>query len=544
MVTPATIAVFDALPRSKVRYLSVDENVLITAACVAFAKALDSNPLLEYVSLKNCDISLEGCGAIVDALPRCPNLQFLLLDSNCIFEKGVDRLARKIEASSLVGLSISDNHVWSDGTTGFLKALPPTTTLTSLDLSYNMVDLEVLSQTLKRCPQLQHLSISGCKIKERQLPTFLEELSQCSLTTFVMEGIDTHDVPVIWPRPLDTVFADRGRFDILHRTLQASQTLTDLRFGFLDLDQINLIGTWYQQNQLTRPLDVSLSDFGRTKVTWVVQFPDFVLRAPSPVFHWAHRIGGTGAQCLGQLFKRSLFGDDGLESLDIHGIGVTDGNLTGIAGSFQGSPVTLRMLDLSGNDFGDKSVETILPFFEASAVDELRLVQTQMTDFGFQLFFRSFSQKSSGKFPRVLSFSFGSQDTSETALHPFFNPFAQLISSNCPLEELTVKGLVTPVDLATLLQGLDRNSTLRKLVIETKAPEKQRGEAPVDSAVQGPAHDLIVNLHRTLTDPNSICVLNTFVYPPLMPILTVNESIMALWHELEDVLQANRNKQF
>jgi hypothetical protein len=229
--------------------------------------------------------------------------------------------------------------------------------------------------------------------------------------------------------------------------------------------------------------------------------------------------------------------------LDIHTIGVTDTGLTGIIGGFQEGEVRLRRLDLSNNDFGDMSVDTITPFFETSSVDELVLVSTKMTEFGFQRFFRWFSRENIGKFPRVLAFSFGSQDTNEAALHQFFNQLAQLIASNCPLQELTVKGLVTVVDLTSLLQNIDQNSTLRKLVIEPREQEKQRGETAIDSAIQGTFHEMLANLQRALTDPGSVCVLNTFDYPMINTICAMNEPIMNLWQEIDSILQANRSKE-
>jgi hypothetical protein len=163
-----------------------------------------------------------------------------------------------------------------------------------------------------------------------------------------------------------------------------------------------------------------------------------------------------------------------------------------------------------------------------------------MTEFGFQRFFRFFARDRPNRFPRILRFSFGTQDANETAPHQFFNDLATLVGDNSPLEELTVTGSVTAVDLTNLISGLARNSNLRKIVIPSEIPEKYKvPDPPIDGAIQGVFHQVVVQLHRALTDEGTACRLEAFVYPVLTSVFLITDEIRRLWAEVEAQLAEN-----
>jgi hypothetical protein len=85
---PSTILIFQAFPLSSVRNFSADGNLLTGDACHAFAKCLEQNPRLEFVSLRRCDLPADGCLPIAASLPSCTNLRFLWLDHNSVFDRG------------------------------------------------------------------------------------------------------------------------------------------------------------------------------------------------------------------------------------------------------------------------------------------------------------------------------------------------------------------------------------------------------------------------------------------------------------------------
>jgi hypothetical protein len=539
MTVATSISIFQAIPGSRLAYLSMDGNVLTADACRAFGKTLTDDPPLEYASLKRCEMPSDGAGFIAEALPRTTHLRFLFLDSNCIFDRGLDRLSRKIDQSSLVGLSIQDNQIWEQGTSALLNAITSESCrLCALDLSYNMVNLALLSACLKKTPRITQLAISGCKVHEGQfLHPFLEDLGKTELAMLIVEGLNFKELPISWPKVSDTIWANRQYFELLGRALRASQRLCDLRFGFLDLDQLNSLAA------LGREMTITISDFGRTGATWVAHFPDFSVEAPTTTLQWATRIGPNGAPHFGALFRSGSCDGRPLDSINIQGISVTDSILQHLLESFGGAPVNLRLFDLSNNEFGDMSVETLTPLFETSTVDELLLARTKMTEFGFQRFFRFFARDHPDRFPRVIRFSFGTQDTQEAATHQFFNDLGSLVSENCPLEELTVAGSVTAVDLTVLIGGLAKNSNLRKIVIQSEVPEKYKvPDPPIDAAVLGVFSHFVRILHAALTEPNALCRLDTFVYPVLTAVFLVGDEMQRMWVEIEAQLKSNRNE--
>lgn len=531
----ATIILIQALAQSKIRYLSLNRNVITNEVCDEIAKALSNNPPLEYLSLSSCYISADGCCSIAKALPQAKQLKTLILNSNCIFDKGCQEIANNISNTNIQEISVAENQIWFIDV--LLKSIMGNQNITALDLSYNIVDLSLLVQCVKETPNLKSLAISGCKVNEGQVLLFLEELGRTQLSTLIIDGLNYNQLPIAWPHNQDVLWANRPYFESLIRAIRTSQTLDDLRFGFLDIKQINSIFDLYNENKLIRPIIISISDFGRTENNWVINFPDFVIEAPLSTLKWTSRILPDEAHFFSTIFQKSVFEGNPLDGLDISGTSITDDILQKIIGNFH--ETNLRLLDLSNNDFGDMSVETITPFFDHSSVEQLFLTQTNLTEFGFQRFFRYFVRHRPNDIPKVLKFSFTTTDTNEMETHQFINDLATLIETDSRLEELEIHGFVTTQDVTPLFSALVTNSHLKSLSIPDIPEKYQTTDYQIDPNVQESYVKMVDALNTSLFDESSVCTLSHLNYPLLTQIFLYDEQILAKWGQIETKMAEN-----
>ena len=541
MQVRTTMKIIESLPRSHIAYLSLDQNVITVEVCEALAKAFEADPPLEYLSMRNCDLPADGCVAIAQALPKATRLKTLVLDANCIFDKGCEAIAKCIAETNIQQLSIANNQIWMPGTSALLKALTGNKNIVALDLSYNIIDLTVLIQYMRSTPNLKCLSISGCKVNESLVLIFLEELGRTQLTTFIIEGLNYNQLPISWPHSPDTLWTNRTNFEALIRALRSAQSLTDLRFGFLDIKQIKSFVNLYQTNQMSREISISISDFGRTGNNWVATFPNFKLEAPLSTLKWGARIYTDEAQFFGTMFTAATFDGKPLDSLDISNTSMTDDILKKLLEGFDN--IQLKLLDLSNNDFGDVSAETITPFFNHSQVESLILTKTNLTEFGFQRFFRFFVKYHPDKVPKVLKFSFNTQDNSETATHQFFTDLSSLIGADSPLEELEIRGNVTTNDLMPIFKELINNSHLKTISIPEVPQKYQASDPKIEPEIQENFNNLVRELYNSVTDSSSKCVLSKLTYPLLTTVFLFSDEILSIWGELETKFEQNKLEQ-
>lgn len=549
----SSIIIINALPASKVKYLSLNRNVITNKVCDAIAEALSQNPPLEYLSLSSCDISADGCCTISRSLPMAKQLKTFIINSNCIFDKGCEEIAENIRNTNICELSVSDNQIWLGGTSALLKALTAFPCITALDLSFNIIDLALLAQCIKETPNLKQLSISGCKVNESQVILFLEEIVRTQLSTFIIEGLNFNQLPISWPHSQDVLWSnsEKNYFEAILKSIRNSPNLVDIRFGFLDIKQIFSLYNLYQTNIITRPITISISDFGWTGNNWVLSFPDFALDAPLPIFKWGSRILPDDAHFFSTLFKSSTFHGEPLHTLDISNTNIIDDSLRKLLDGFE--DVHLRLFDLSKNDITDLSVETITPFFEHSTVEQLFLNDTHLTEFGFQRFFRYFVKNHQSEIPKVLKFSFSMPDSngnsnsnenendseSELHFHQFFSDLAELIQIDAPIEEIEITGNVTPKDMAPIFANLDQNSHLKKIVIPMVPEKYKSSDFSIEDETQDCYNEMVEALHSALTKENSKCVLQQLVYPLLTTVFLFSDNILAKWGEIESKITDN-----
>ena len=534
--------IFAALPKSKVEHLIMDDNVLTLQACRVLGSALNENPPLVYLSLRNCTINYKGCNAIAEALPRARNCRVLILDSNCIFMDGMKVLSEALSTSTITALSVADNQIWEEGTTLLLSK--GVSHLTSLDLSYNAVNLIELSNCLKENTNLKHVSITGCKVNVvDQLALFLEDLAKSQLETFIVEGLNEKQLPISWPHATEYVWSNRGpgshqHFDAILRTLKFSKTLSDLRLGFLDLDQIHSLVKGCENFQITRQISVTLSDFGRTGATWIIRFPEFSLEAPTTTFEWAAPITSTVAQLIGPTFKSSICGDKMLDSLTLRNTGLTDELVQNLFAGFRDMEPRFVKVDLTGNELTDAMVDRISPFLPHMYIEELILEDTKMTEHGFRRFFSLFTGAHPDKVPKAVSFSFEQPEGSESITHDFFDEIAMLIGRNSALERLKIRGPASPQDVIKLTDVLSGSSHMRTLIIETPTAPKKEEEVKDSEVIT----HLVESLGAALTAADTTCRLSTFVFPPIMDVFSIGGHILDVWGQIEEKLEENKTK--
>lgn len=550
MDVKTSAAIVRAIPDSKVKELILDGNVLTVDVCKVIGEVLAKNPSLEKLSVKRCDIPADGCIVLAMGLPKASNLRVLLLDENCIFDRGAQALAGYVPSSALVALSVADNQIWSAGTSVLLRANIGNTKLVSLNLAYNIVDIVLVVQFLKQVSSVKEVSITGCKVNEANLEFFFEEVRKTRLEMLAIESLNYSVLPVSWPKVADTIWSNQTFFTSFLRVLQTSETLSTVRLGFMELTQIHAIAEMYKRNEITRPLLLGFSDFGRTSDRWVISFPEFSIMAPTSLFKWAAENIGAGSLLFAEFFKASKYESEEedvsesqpLTSISLSGIKMNDTEVTNIFSSLIEADITeFDEIDLSRNPFGDAAIENIITLFKKANIGTFDISQTSVTEVGVDQFLKSFTGKASKNAPSVFKFSLKTTNDGDTEFHELFNALASMIKSDSPLEELVIEGPVTAVDLTSIFEMLPKNTHLRSLVVSCQIPEKYKGESPqIDEEVQATYDRMVFALHEALTSDGSKCVLSEFVFPLLTSVFLFSDEILNIWHDVESGLAANR----
>ena len=530
MCVESTCKLFDALPDSRIKYLSMDRNVLTLEACKAFADATNKGNLeLEFVSFRECDIPADGCLEIAGALKNTESLRILCLDSNCIFDKGAIEIAKHLNETKLEEISLSDNHIWKGGTNELIREFEKSDRLKALDISYNIVDLELLGDALL-LSRLKALSISGCKVLPNQVLPFINNLVNTSLETLIIEGLNTKSIlPVSWPHVKDELCENPGYLDKLIDAMKKSKCLKDLRVGFLSIESMNKIKRFVNKN-----MTITMNDFGRNGDTWVLNLPEFSLDSPSSTFKWCEHIQRNEALFLIDIFNNSNFEGNELDSFDISKSLTDDYVLQTILTNFVGKK--FKLLDFSDNPITDCMIHQLICFLNKSFVEEFRIKNTKITENGFKSLFLGINNL----LPK-LEFSFTSYDYNERTKHLFINPLAELIGKNNKIEELTINGPITAMDLKTIFEKIRFNSHLKKINIEMEIPSRYKVPEPmIDESLQEDYNQMVDTLSHVLNDKDSKCVLQYFSFPLLTKVFLHSNFILNLWGDIEMKMESKK----
>ncbi|EAX95493.1 hypothetical protein TVAG_222900 [Trichomonas vaginalis G3] len=539
----ASCTLFQSLAKSKIKELTLDKNLMTAKCCEELSKALTSNLNIEYLSMEGCDILADSMVTLVKAFPTAKNLKVVRFDNNSMFDRGAIALAEAIKETNITSLSVADNQIWKDGILALLQAITDRGIIEELDVSYNILELQALSQCIERISTLTALNISGCKVDETLIELFFQSIQRSKLQTIIINGLNTNKLPIAWPHVQDTVWNSINFKDLIE-AIRNTETLTDVRIGFLESYQLGtLIDTLEHQpsnGQFSKKLTLSMYDFGRTGNCWVATIPYFELQAPCDVFKWASKLGlNVAVRDMPRFIKASKFDGAPVTKVDFSGCNIDNDSLkTLLDGLHQAG---IEELDLSGNPFDDNAVEAIISFLGDSPLFSLKIEKSNLSDFGLSKLF-SFLRSQDGQCnPINISLSFNGDTNDELATHSCFNELAEVVAQESKLETITMTGPITSIDAGKVIVSLKNNERITSLKLLGTIPDKYKGPSvpPVDYRVMDGYIQMAKNLHIVLTNPGSHCRLHNFEFPLFAQNFLYNDQVLEFWSEVESKLDEN-----
>ena len=543
LTVAAASTLFKAVGESPLIEFYADDLVLKPESLALLANSINFSSPLEILSLVGCDISSEGFEALIRCLSEAKNLKHLRIDSNSIYETGVRLLGDCLENSSLTTIEIADNMIWIGGMTSFLEKVMVYPYLTGLDISYNAVDLSYLAKVLVANQNITHLAISGCKVNESSVLPFLESISKTRLHTLIFDGFNYQVLPTSWPQVQDTIFSKRLHFEAFTQAIINSETLVDIRIGYLELEQINSLEQNLTNDKISKNIKLSLNDFGRNKDCWVLNFPAFSVDAPSDVMEWGGKIDESNAEYMGLLMRHALFNDNLLSKMDLSAMLLTNGVLEKILLSLEG--MSLQKLDIADNKLTDEAVTALTNHLQTASITEIMMTKNKFTDIAADVLFH-FLANNSYRSPNILEFQFNINESNELREHQCIEDLAQFLQSNPSLKTFKLIGNVSPLDVIKIVRSLSSNSTLTELVIDSSYMEAYKNPDPFSNPEKQEVFDrlteiyvnLAKELHSVLTTTS--CVLQNFTFELLTEVYIYRGDIIPIWNECEKKLKENR----
>jgi uncharacterized protein YjbI with pentapeptide repeats len=483
--------------------------------------------VLERLSICDCNLAADAFGIIGVRLASFMSLRQLSLDDNFLLNRGAMCIADNLPAAPLIRLSIARNRIWLAGTSALLQA---GRSLRGLDLSGNAVDLRVVAEIICESSRLSELSVSDCRVNQQDIPFFLEKVAASKLRVLGMEGFDFRSVGAPWNKLRDVTWDDPQCFEALLSCLVHSQSLRDVRLGFLgSVELFELTKTLVNQpGQMT----ISLSDFGRSDTNWVLRFPVLSVESPLPTMKWTSGLREPGATAVRHLLLNASCDGARLSGLDLSGANISDEDLIIFLKAFARLPVRLQLLDLSGNPL--RSVCALQRFFQASSARHIVITGTRLTSNDFEDLFETLMKR--GIALERLCFSFLTDAVDETSERPFSEPLSTLLRTS-GLMELEMSGFVTAPDLWVITGQLVSNRTLRSIVVTQQGVERGR-DNKMSIQVARKWRELVVQV-RYIADS---CVLQRLIHPTLIAFLAQDDEAMKMWVEIEKVFSQNRTK--
>ena len=541
----ASVILFDALGKSKVNSLTLDRNLMTLECCKHLAAAITENENLQYLSLQSCDILAHPMSILSQAIAKTTNLHVLRLDNNSIFDCGARALAVALRTANITSLSVSDNQIWNEGMTELLQGLAETRKIVELDVSYNILPLtEMVKHMVNSFPNLKALNISGCKVDEKLVQLFLDNVPKTQLVSLMINGLSYNMLPITWPHVKDEVWSNRVYFQLLMKAIKHSPSLTDVRVGFLESEQLGRLITFIEdelhQGQFEKSLQLSLIDFGRTGNCWVATFPYFELQSPCDIFKWASTLSNANAaKDITTFVRASKFDGVSVTKVDFRGCSITNEILSQLLSGLQHSGI--EEMNLSDNLFNDDAIDTICQFLAESPVHILKIENSNITDVGLAKLFHFFASNDGACNPNILSVSYQTDKTSETDTHLAFQELVDVLGRDSRLQNLTITGDITSYDAATILRALNNNETLQSLKLLGKIPEKYNHPQPdIDPNIAINFERMARTLHNVLTNPDSKCRLSEFEFPLFSQNFLYNDQVLQFWSEVESKLDENK----
>lgn len=536
----ASKVIFEAIGNSNLIEFYVDGNILPQEACEILAKSLQKNPPLEVLSLNGCNIASEGGVAIAQSLPSLTHLIHFRIESNNLFDPGACAIAKSIRNSTFQYLSVADNEIWLEGTNAIINEIACVPRVKSLDISYNTVDLEVVTAYIAKNQQFEELAISGCKIRIHQLPPFLDKIVNSNLKILIMDGFDQNILPVSWPKIHDKIFTQPDYFEQLCNIIQISQSLVDVRIGYLDPGQIMSMASAF--STLDRDVTLSIQDFGRTGNCWVAKFPNFELLSPTDMLKWNEAVTSPeAARNFGPLFAATKYKNFTLKSMDISAVSLNDQCASKMLMGMRN--LNIDILDLSSNNFGDDIVEQLIQMCSSCKVRDMRLEKTRLSEIGLTNFLSFFADVKPECCPKELSFSVVSEDKNPFSVHGVFQILSQVLIQGVEIESLCLDGAITPRDVKIFVDELMRKPVIHELSIETDMTQDYSSpDPPIDQEILLQFKDACKSIHKLICKTEG-CKMRDFKYPLLTEIFIYHDhEMMEMWQEIDAKVEQNLSK--
>lgn len=582
--------IFNAIGDSSLYELYADNNIISIDNCESLSNSLSKDPPLELLSLVGCQINSDGFMQLFSGLPKSTHIHHLRFDSNSMFESGAIAFADIIPNLNLQSLGISDNEIWREGTTAIIQSCMSHDTLFSLDIGYNIVDFNELSNYLHKSQTLQYLSVSGSKIYEEQLNNFLNTIGQESrISRLLIEGINFHHMPISWGSAPENIFSNQSHIEALISMINNNAKLEDLRIGFLDLDQLHLLyeSNNRAQNEGQNPWNfvLSLHNFGKTRNTWLITFPDFTIESPTRQFEWKSKIVAnsnlntpssninasasattlpstnpfpsitSSASCSGTLFTLSntismlsfiinntRSNGERLEIIDLNGTKMNDDCFCKLFAELH--PLYYQEFDLSNTDIRNSSIEAMVEFLrkDGSYIERLIMKNTKASASAFQILLQ-FLNEMPEKSPKVLTFRFESaKPREELSVVDFSFEMGKLLGVDPPIEELRMGGQITGKDAMNIISNLKTNHHLKHLEMQSDLFDRYHSADPdIDDNVLIIFNDFVESFMNSLIDEDTQCILEEFTFPLLTELFLGYLNNIKLWPTVVKQLEANYN---
>lgn len=529
--------IFSAIGESQLLEFYADDNIFQEEPCKYLSYSLKKNPPLELLSLNGCDIPDVGVIEIASSLASNNHLKHLRLESNSMFDTGAQKLGEVLPNTSLVSLSVADNQIWNEGTTSIILNIS-NSHLESLDLSYNIVELDLLAKELEK-RRITSLGISGCKVNDHQLVNFLQRIPNFGLKTLIMDGFNFQMLPISWPRVEDTLWSNHSYFDALKNSL-ICQTITDLRIGYFDLEQIFIINKVLEARQ--SELVISFHNFGKTDDIWLFKVPGPSFESPTNVFRWNGKIDNGNCQFIGQIIAQTkvISNDDEeekmIETIDFHDLELADDIAGLIISSMKDFPI--KNIDFSNNKIIDNSLDAFTDYIRTIKLESLDLSDNDITDENISNFLLSIRDPSI--FPKKISLSFVSEQSNEDSKNRISEVISEIIKDDFDIEYLFLSGPITVNDGIEIMSNLSANSHLREIYLDSTYEKNYETPDPdLNSDIQSKFIDLVNVLHSNIFNEGSVCRLKKLYFPLFTEIYLYHDEIYDKWIEIDSKLNSN-----
>lgn len=574
--------IFNSIGDSPLYEFYADNNIISIENCLALGNSLSKDPPLELLSLVGCQINSDGFLQLFSGLPKSKHIHHLRFDSNSMLDTAAIAFADLIPILQLQSLGVSDNEIWRDGTTAIIQSCITKDTIFSLDIGYNIVDFNELSSYIHESQTLHYLSVSGCKIYEEQLNNFLNTIgNESRISRLLIEGINFHHMPITWGSAPENIFSNQSHMEALISMINNNQNLEDLRIGFLDLDQLQHLyeSSNRSEKEGRNPWNfvLSLHNFGKTKKTWLIKFPEFSIESPTTQFFWNSKIIANSSSnsnlslssssstfsssansgsivappsplsnmisMLSYILNNTKSNGNRLEVIDLNGTKMNDECFIKLFSEL--NPLYYSEFDLSNTDIRNSSIEAMIEFLrkDGAYIERLIMKNTKASASAFQILLQ-FLNEMPEKSPKVLTFRFESaKPREELSVVDFSSEIGRLLAVDPPIEELRMGGQITGKDAINIVSNLKTNHHLKHLEMQSDIFDRYNTSADpdIDENVLIVFNDFVKLFLDCLIDEDTQCILEEFTFPLLTELFLGYIPNIELWPTVVKQLEVNYN---